>query len=111
MLENWINPLIRTEGANLYRNKGIINVKGMDQKFIFQGVGIIFYRGFDNTTWKAREKRENRFVFIGKNLDPEFYKTGFLVCREDKPLRFPVGTKVMANIADFTPAIVLKHWD
>ena len=111
MLENWINRLIRTEGANLYRYKGIINVKGVDQKFIFQGVGMIFSGGFDNTTWKAREKRENRFVFIGKNLDHEFYKTGFLACREDKPLRFPVGTKVMANIGEFTPGIVLKHWD
>jgi len=111
MLENWINRLIRTEGANLYRYKGIINVKGMDQKFIFQGVGMIFTGGFDKTNWKKGETRENRFVFIGKNLDHEFYKKGFLACQEDQPLRFSVGAKVYANVGEYTPGIVIQQWD
>ena len=111
MLENWINRLIRTEGANLYRYKGIINVKGVDQKFIFQGVGMIFSGGFDKIDWKKEETRENRFVFIGKNLDHEFYRKGFLACQEDKPLRFPVGSKVYANVGELVPGIVLKQWD
>merc|ERR1711935_312083 len=41
MLETWIQRLIGEDGANLYRYKGIISVKGMQSKFIFQGVGMM----------------------------------------------------------------------
>ncbi|GAX27850.1 hypothetical protein FisN_13Hu042 [Fistulifera solaris] len=46
MLENWVDRLIRTDGANLYRYKGVISAKGMDQKYVFQGVGMMFTGGF-----------------------------------------------------------------
>lgn len=78
MLENWIQRLIMVDEANLYRYKGVIAVKGMAQKFVFQGVGMLFSGGFDEVTWKETEKREGRFVFIGKHLDHGFYRNGFL---------------------------------
>jgi len=111
MLENWINRLIRVDGANLYRYKGVISVKGVDEKFIFQGVGMLFSGGFDKVKWKANEKRESRFVFIGKHLDHEFYKAGFNACRVDKELRFAVGDVVQANVGKFTKGKVVKQWD
>merc|ERR1712146_413102 len=98
MLETWISRLIQVDGANLYRYKGVIAVKGVDEKFIFQGVGMLFSGGFDKTKWRQDEKRESRFVFIGKNLDAEFYREGFNACKVDRPLRFPLGTKVKANV-------------
>ena len=38
MLERWIQRLITEDGANLYRYKGVISVKGMDQKFVSHAV-------------------------------------------------------------------------
>jgi G3E family GTPase len=77
MLENWVDRLIRTDGANLYRYKGVISAKGMDQKYVFQGVGMMFTGGFSEYCWGKNEKRESRFVFIGKNLDHDMYREGF----------------------------------
>ena len=111
MLQSWIQRLVVEDGANLYRYKGVISVKGIDEKFIFQGVGMMFTGGFSDMPWKKGEKRESRFVFIGKNLDHENYREGFLACKADAPLRFKVGDKVMANVGRFKPGKVLKQWD
>lgn len=111
MLESWIQRLIMEDGANLYRYKGVIAVKGMDLKFVFQGVGMLFSGGFSDMSWKKGEPRNSRFVFIGKNLDHDFYRDGFKACRQDAPLRFKVGQAVEANIGTFEPAKVLKLWD
>jgi len=110
LLEKWIQRLITDDGANLYRYKGVIAVKGMEQKFIFQGVGMLFSGGFDETKWKKDELRESKFVFIGKNLDDEFYRKGFMACC-DVELRFSVGTVVEANIGTFSRGKIIKQWD
>lgn len=111
LLQSWIQRLITTDGANLYRYKGLISVKGIDAKFIFQGVGMMFSGGFSDVEWKANETRESRFVFIGKHLNHDMYRNGFLACQESRPLRFNVGDFVMANIGTFKKAKVLKQWD
>lgn len=111
MLERWIQRLITEDGANLYRYKGVIAVKGKDEKFVFQGVGMMFSGSFEGS-WKPNEKRDSRFVFIGKNLDTEFLKYGFEACCVSKTvLRFPVGTVVEANVGKWTPGTVVKQWD
>merc|ERR1712127_836293 len=69
LLQSWIGRLIEEDGADLYRYKGVIAVKGMERKFVFQGVGMMFSGNFGDVVWKKTERRENRFVFIGKNLD------------------------------------------
>jgi len=111
MLERWIQRLITEDGANLYRYKGIISVKGMDSKFVFQGVGMMFSGGFSEQTWKADEKRESRFVFIGKHLDHDMYREGFKACKVDTPLRFAVGDIVEANVGGFQKGKIIKQWD
>ncbi len=110
MLQSWIGRLISEDGANLYRYKGLIAVKGKEEKFIFQGVGMLFNGTFGGK-WKETEKRESRFVFIGKNLDTEFLKAGFEACIVNKDLRFKVGDAVMANCGTFKKGKVLKQWD
>ena len=111
MVQSWIQRLLQDDGANLYRYKGLIAVKGFDQKFLFQGVGMMFSGGFSETEWGKDEVRESRFVFIGKHLDHQFYKDGFMACRADMPLRFPVGSYVMANVGEFKKGKVIQHWD
>lgn len=112
MLSQWISRLISKEGANLYRYKGVIAVAGEDEKFVFQGVGMLFSGTFDKVKWKEGEKRESRFVFIGKNLDMEYLKKTFEACRVGTNLRFPVGTPVMASVeGGRMPGKILKQWD
>mmetsp|Transcript_48671 Transcript_48671/g.95146 ORF Transcript_48671/g.95146 Transcript_48671/m.95146 type:complete len:333 (+) Transcript_48671:2-1000(+) len=115
LLERWIERLIVDEGANLYRYKGVVAVRGEDRKFIFQGVGMMFTGGFCTTKWKPGEVRENRFVFIGKNLDHGFHRRGFEACMTTGTLRFPIGAKVEANVGfgvgGYTSGKVTGHWD
>ena len=76
--------VMREFGANLFRYKGILAVKGNDFKFIFQGVGMLFNGDFSTTDrWKDGEVRECRFVFIGRHLDHKMLEDGFMLCKYD----------------------------
>ena len=88
-LNAWIGTLLREKGADLFRYKGVLACKGMDEKYIFQGVGMLFSGGFSPLTWDEGETRECRFVFIGRNLDRQALIDGVMACRVDyAPLRF-----------------------
>merc|ERR1719300_2068985 len=67
-MQDWIGQLVALQGADLFRYKGVMACKGMDRKFIFQGVGMLFSGSFSQLSW-GNETRECRFVFIGRNLD------------------------------------------
>ena len=80
-----------------------------NRKFVFQGVHMLF-SGNLMGAWKKGEKRQNKFVFIGRNLPKERIEAEFAELYA-KPLRFEVGAKVLAKKNTFVPATVLKHWD
>ena len=111
-LDRWIGELMRTKGEDLFRYKGVLAVKGMDVKFVFQGVHMLFGGEFSEEIglWKEGEKRECRFVFIGRNLDHDALQEGLMECIAED-LRFNVGDKVYANIGEFTEGKILKCWD
>ena len=111
-LERWIGDLMQNKGEDLFRYKGVLAVEGMDQKFVFQGVHMLFGGGFSSEVapWKEGEARECRFVFIGRNLDHEALQSGLIECRAED-LRFNVGDTVYANIGEFTEGKILKCWD
>ena len=111
-LERWIGELMQSKGEDLFRYKGVLAVKGMDQKFVFQGVHMLFGGGFSSEVapWKEGEARECRFVFIGRNLDDEELQKGLMDCKAEE-LRFNVGDTVYANIGEFTEGRILKCWD
>ncbi len=111
-LERWIGTLMRDKGEDLFRYKGVLSVKGMDEKFVFQGVHMLFSGDFSKEIglWKEGETRECRFVFIGRNLDHEALQNGLMECIAED-LRFNVGDTVYANIGDFTEGKILKCWD
>ena len=111
-LERWIGELMQTKGEDLFRYKGVLAVKGMDQKFVFQGVQMLFGGGFSSEVapWKEGETRECRFVFIGRDLDHEELQQGLMDCKAEE-LRFKVGDTVYANIGEFTEGRILKCWD
>lgn len=109
-LNDWIGELMRSKGTELYRYKGLLAVKGMAEKYVFQGVHMLFGGTFSQQ-WGANEKRSNRFVFIGKNLDREMLKKRFMDCIAGE-LRFKVGDKVQCIVQEgWVKGKVLKLWD
>ncbi len=78
-LNNWMGELLRTQGPDIFRMKGILNIDGEDDRFVFQGVHMIF-DGKPDRPWKPSETRKNELVFIGRNLDEAKLKQDFLAC-------------------------------
>jgi G3E family GTPase len=78
-LSLWFRSLISESGADMLRMKGILNLRGDADEFLFQGVHMEF-EGKPGRRWNADEERINRLVFIGRNLDAEKIRTGFLAC-------------------------------
>ena len=111
-LQAWISKLLRTEAQDLFRYKGVLAVKGMDQIYVFQGVHMLFNGAYTEEIglWKEGEDRECRFVFIGRDLDHDALQEGLMNCKAEK-LRFKRGDIVYANIGEFTRGKILKCWD
>lgn len=78
-LNNWIGELLRNQGQDIFRMKGILNIEGEDHRFVFQGVHMLF-DGKADRPWKSDEIRKNELVFIGRNLDEAQLKAGFRAC-------------------------------
>ncbi|GAA6622235.1 CobW family GTP-binding protein [Scytonema sp. NUACC26] len=79
-LNNWLGELLRTQGPDIFRMKGILNIAGEDSRFVFQGVHMLF-EGKPDRLWKPGETRKNELVFIGRNLDEAQLKQDFLACK------------------------------
>ncbi|KAM7471660.1 hypothetical protein LguiA_009843 [Lonicera macranthoides] len=75
----WLSTLLMERSDDIYRMKGILSVKGMDERFVFQGVHDIF-QGSPERPWQPNEPRTNKMVFIGKNLDAQELEKGFKAC-------------------------------
>ena len=66
-LNHWLQMLFLTEGMNIFRGKGILNVKNSTNRYIFQSVYMMFEGRFDRA-W-GNDTPENKMVFIGQDLD------------------------------------------
>ena len=78
-LNNWLTNLLQSQGPNIFRMKGILDVAGEDNRFVFQGVHMIF-DGRPDRPWKPSETRKNELVFIGRDLDVEQLRQDFKNC-------------------------------
>lgn len=96
-LEAWLKDLITTKKDVLYRYKGLLSVKGTDEKLVFQGIHETIEADFIGNWTIPEEERQSKFVFIGKNLDREELLSAFKTCVAG-PLRFGVGTRVRAKV-------------
>ncbi|MBC7997388.1 MAG: GTP-binding protein [Leptolyngbya sp.] len=74
----WFGELIRIDGDNLYRCKGILSVEGKTDRVIVQAV----HRVTETTKGVAwgDDKRILKLVFIGKNLNRDALLTGLKNC-------------------------------
>ncbi|KAK9807885.1 hypothetical protein WJX72_012232 [[Myrmecia] bisecta] len=75
----WLGAVLQTRGEDLYRMKGILAIAGEPQRFVFQGVHMMF-EGMPERAWRAGERKQSRMVFIGRELPREVLQEGFAAC-------------------------------
>jgi G3E family GTPase len=78
-LSLWLRSLAGELGSGLLRMKGILDLNGDPDQFVFQGVRTEF-EGRPGRAWGKDEERINRLVFIGRKLDREKIERGFDGC-------------------------------
>jgi G3E family GTPase len=78
-VSRWITDVTQTQGQNILRCKGIIDVAGSDRRLVFQAVHMVL-EGDLQREWKADEDRYSRIVFIGRDLDATALRKGFEAC-------------------------------
>ena len=69
---NWIEMLITTQGADLLRIKGILNVAGSDDPIAIHGIQHLFHPPATLPGWPRGDSggdRRSRIVFITRDLD------------------------------------------
>ncbi|TVS12836.1 MAG: GTP-binding protein [Planctomycetaceae bacterium] len=76
--QDWLRNLLATQGPDIFRMKGILSLQGMSQRFVFQGVHMLF-DGRPDRPWDGQPRR-NSLIFIGRNLDREALVAGFNAC-------------------------------
>lgn len=77
-LNAWLSTLLRTQGPDIYRMKGVLSIAGDPDRFVFQGVHMLF-DGRPDRPW-GNQPRKNELIFIGRNLDREALQAGFRAC-------------------------------
>jgi len=80
LFTRWLNQLVQSQGRDLLRIKGIIDLEGESRRFVFHGVHMTL-DGRPGRPWKREQPRINELVFIGRNLDPSALRAGFRDCR------------------------------
>jgi G3E family GTPase len=74
----WLGNLLMTKGPDLFRMKGVLSIKGTAERYVFQGVHMLF-DGKTDRPW-GNEARHNSLIFIGRNLDRAALNEGFRSC-------------------------------
>ena len=74
----WLGDLLANQGPDIFRMKGVLSFAGAEERYVFQGVHMLF-DGRSDRPWREGE-RSNSLIFIGRNLDAEALNAGFNAC-------------------------------
>jgi G3E family GTPase len=74
-VNQWFDYLLKTRGQDIFRMKGVLNVKGEDRRQVFHGVHMMFDAQAERPWGNA--PRTNNLVFIGRGLDRAELEAGF----------------------------------
>ena len=78
-IEEFLDAIVRVHGPSLMRYKGVLNIRGVDRRVVFQGVHMLM--GTDlGSAWKDGEVRESKFVFIGRGMPKDELLAGLTQC-------------------------------
>jgi G3E family GTPase len=81
-LDEWLTELLEAQGDHIFRMKGIVALADDDRRYVLQGVHSVFERR-PVDPWGG-EVRDNRVVFIGRNLDRQALSDGLARCLADR---------------------------
>ena len=73
-----MSELLQAKGPDIFRMKGVLSIKSEPNRFVFQGVHMLFDGKVDKPWGKT--PRSNKLIFIGRNLDREALTEGFKKC-------------------------------
>ncbi|WP_146752202.1 GTP-binding protein, partial [Burkholderia pseudomallei] len=78
-LEDFLGGILQIYGERMLRYKGVLYMKGVDRKVVFQGVHQMM--GSDLAAkWLPAEKKTNKMVFIGVDLPRDLITDGLDAC-------------------------------
>jgi G3E family GTPase len=77
-LDEWLNYLLQSQGQDIFRMKGVLNLKDEDKRYVFHGVHMMFDGKLERPWGNA--PRNNSLVFIGRKLDRKEIEAGFESC-------------------------------
>jgi G3E family GTPase len=77
-LDEWLGYLLQSQGQDIFRMKGVLNIKGEDRRYVFHGVHMMFDARLERP-W-GNTPRNNSLVFIGRKLDRQAIEAGFESC-------------------------------
>ncbi len=78
-VNDWLSYLLQSRGADIFRMKGVLSLKGEDRRYVFHGVHMMF-DGQLERPWPSGTTRQNTLVFIGRKLDRQELEAGFHSC-------------------------------
>ena len=76
----WMRALVREHGPSIFRSKGIMAFTDSPKRYVLEGVHMVMDSQWGDD-WRPDEKLQSRMVFIGRGLDHQMLKDGFLGCR------------------------------
>lgn len=84
--EQYVQSLVAVYGPDMLRYKGVLYFRETPQRFVFQGVHMVFSADALGP-WRDR-RPENKIVIIGRNLPQEAIIKGFGTClaKPEEPL-------------------------
>ena len=77
-VNDWLSYLLQSRGQDILRMKGVLSFRDEVRRYVFHGVHMVF-DGQLERPWGAGV-RNNRLVFIGRNLDRQELEAGFESC-------------------------------
>lgn len=109
-VSQWFRSVLSDSGADILRMKGILNLRGDSDQFLFQGVHTDF-EGKPGRAWNADEERLNRLVFIGRKLDRDKIRAGFMGCMSTDGDRVSDGDP-FARFVEVSPYALeqIRYW-
>jgi G3E family GTPase len=78
-LEQFLSGMIQVYGPDLLRYKGVLWMKGKNNRVVFQGVHMMM-GGDMGKPWAKGEKKKSVLVFIGKKLPKDLFIAGLEQC-------------------------------
>ncbi len=78
-LEEFLGGIVQVYGPDLLRYKGILFLKGINRRMLFQGVHMMM-GAEPGKAWTSAEKPSTKMVFIGRKLPQEILTRGLEQC-------------------------------